>query len=233
MSYASTGLGQIAPVRVGTAAQTDPVLAKASLVASKILLQSTQKPESVRQAFVTNKLNAMRQGLAREVARSYRRMVASGKAHDQALFDAMRMAIAEMNLSEGIQSLRASAAHRIGAEAFSGLGQMSTNDRATGCAIASTAGTVGGVASVIPVYGTIVGAVVGIGSAIAGQAMDCGRETREASAAAAQAQANLAAAQAAAAAAQAQAQGRARTRMFLIGGGAIIATLGIGYLLLS
>jgi hypothetical protein len=209
------------------------VLAKASLIASKILLQSVQKPESFRQAFVTNKLNAMQPGLARIVVASYRRMVAAGKSQDQALFDAMRLAIAEMTLSEGIQSLRAKAARNIGAEAFSGLGQLSPSDRATGCAIASTAGTVGGVASVVPGYGTLIGAVVGIGSAIAGSAMDCGRETREAQQQAAQAQANLQAAQAAAAAAQAQTQARARTRMFLIGGGAIIATLGIGYLLLS
>jgi hypothetical protein len=233
MSYASTAVDEAAPVRVGSAARVDPVLAKASLVASKILLQATKKPIYLRQAFVANKLNAMRRGLDREVMASYRRMVAAGKSQDQAIFDAMRMAIADMNLSEGIESLRLSAAKNVGAEAFSGLGQLAPNDRAIGCAIAGTAGTAGGVASVVPGYGTLIGAVFGIGSAIAGQAMDCGRETREAQQQAAQAQANLQAAQAAAAAAQAAAQSRARTRMYLIGGGAIIATLGIGYLLLS
>jgi hypothetical protein len=141
MSYASAGLGQLPAPRVGAAAQSDPVLANASLVASKILLQATQKPLVLRQRFVANKLDAMRQGLSREVAVSYRRIVASGKTHDQALFDAMRMAIADMNLSESLQSVREKVSRGItGAEAFNGLGQMSPNDRAAGCAVASTAG---------------------------------------------------------------------------------------------
>jgi hypothetical protein len=106
---------------------------------------------------------------------------------------------------------------------------MSTDDRAAGCTVASTAGTVGGVVSIIPVYGTIIGAIVGIGAGIAGSAMDCSRETREATTAAAQAQANLAMARQTSAAQQ----GGSQTRLFLIGGGAIVAALGIGYLLLS
>lgn len=233
MSYASAGLGQTPAVRVGAAARGDAVLANASLVASKILLQATQKPLPIRSRFVANKLDAMRPGLAREVAAERRRLVARGKNADQAIFDAMRLAIANINMDEGIQSLRVKAARTYGAEAFSGLGQMSTNDRATGCAIASTAGTVGGIANVVPVYGQIVGAIVGIGSGVASMAMDCSRETREAAATAAQAQANLLAAQQAAAAQAAAAQSSSRTRLYLIGGGAIIAVLGVGYLLLS
>lgn len=209
------------------------MLASASLAASKIMLAATQKPAAVRKSFVTNKLNAVRPGLAREAAATRSRLVAEGKNPDQATFDAMRLAIANANMDEGIQSLKEKAARRFGAEAFSGgLGQMSPNDRATGCAIASTASTVGGVASVIPVYGQIVGAIVGIGSGIAGGALDCNRESREAAAAAAAAQANLVAAQQAAAARAAAAQSSSRTRLLLIGGGAIVA-LGAGYLLLS
>lgn len=234
MGYASAGLGQAPAVRVGAAARGDVVLAQASLAASKILLQATKKPLGIRREFVRNKLDAMRPGLASKVVASQRRLVAQGKSRDQAIFDAMRLAIANMNMDEGVQSLKEKAARSIyGAEAFAGgLGQMSASDRTTGCAIASTAGTVGGVASVIPVYGTIVGAIVGIGAGIAGSAMDCTRESREAAAAAAQAQANLLAAQQAAAA-QAAARSGSQTRLYLIGGGAIVAALGIGYLLLS
>lgn len=230
MSYASAGLGQTPAVRVGAAARGDVVLANASLAASKIILQATKKPRGIRPAFVRNKLNAMRQGLAREAVAERRRLVARGVNPDQATFDAMRLAIANARLDEGVQSLKEKAARGTwGAEAF---GDIAPNDRATGCAIASTAGTVGGVASVVPVYGTIVGAIVGIGSGIASSALDCTRESREASTAAAQAQANLLAAQQAAAAREAAA-GSARTRVYLIGGGAIVAALGIGYLLLS
>jgi hypothetical protein len=226
MSYASAGLGQTPAVRVGAAARGDVVLANASLAASKIILQATKKPRGIRPAFVRNKLDAMRQGLAREVVAERRRLVARGVNPDQATFDAMRLAIANARLDEGVQSLKEKAARGTwGAEAF---GDIAPNDRATGCAIASTAGTVGGV----PVYGTIVGAIVGIGSGIASSALDCTRESREASTAAAQAQANLLAAQQAAAAREAAA-GSARTRVYLIGGGAIVAALGIGYLLLS
>jgi hypothetical protein len=220
--------GQASTVRVGASAREDVVLARASLAASEILLRAVQKPASIRAPFIENRLNAIRPGLARSVAASRRRLVARGEGRDQATFDAMRLAIANVAMEEGVQSLRASASREVGAEAFSGgLGQMSAGDRATGCAIASTASTVGGIASIVPVYGQLVGAIVGIGSGIAGGALDCTREQREAAAAAAQAQANLLAAQQAAAART----GASRTRLYLIGGGAIVAVLGIGYLL--
>lgn len=236
MSYASAGLGQTPAARVGAAARGDLVLANASLVASKILLQAAQKPAAIRAAFISNKLDAMRAGLARLVAASYRRFVAQGKSPDQALFDAMRLAIANMRMDEGIDALRMTAAREHGAEAFGGLGAFSANDRATACTITAGAQVVGGVASVIPVYGQIVGGIVGIGAGIAGGALDCSREQREAAAAAAQAQANLAAIQAAAAAelaATESAARRARIRVYMIGGGALVAVVGIGYFLLG
>jgi hypothetical protein len=241
MSYASAGLGQTPAVRVGAAARGDLVLANASLVASKILLQATQKPLSVRAAFVKNKLDAMRPGLEREVVASRRRLIANGKSRDQATFDAMRLAIANARMDAGIESLRSTAAKEYGAEAYSGLGQsglgqMSANDRATACTVTAGAQVVGGIASIIPVYGTIVGGIISIGSSIAGGQLDCTREQREAAAAAAAAEANLAAVRAATAAAAAAAATTARgsrTRIYLIGGGALVVALGIGYLLLS
>jgi len=236
MSYTSTGLGQTPAVRVGAAARGDLVLANASLVASKILLQAVQKPASVRASFVSNKLDAMQPGLARAVATSRRRLVAQGKNRDQATFDAMRLAIANVRMSTGIESLRMAAVDEHGAEAFSGLGTFSAGDRATACTITGGAQVVGGIASVIPVYGQIVGGIVGIGASIAGGALDCTREQREAAAAAAQAQANLAAVQAEAAM-QLEAAGagarRARIRVYMIGGGALVVAIGIGYLLLG
>jgi hypothetical protein len=233
MGYASAAVDRTPAVRVGAAARGDLVLARASLSASEILLQATKKPFSVRAAFVKNRLDAIRPGLAKQVVASRRRLVAQGKTRDQATFDAMRLAIANVGMGEAVQSLRASLARDYGAEAFGGgLGQMSTGDRATGCAIASTASTIGGIANIVPIYGQIVGAIVSIGAGVAGGAMDCSRETREASSAAAQAQANLMAAQAAAATRTAEAERSERNRLLLIGGGAIVA-LGVGYFLLS
>ena len=106
MSYASTGLGQTGAVRVGAAARGDLVLANASLVASKILLQAVKKPIELRSSFVSNKLNAMQPGLARTVATSRRRIIAHGKSPDQATFDAMRLAIANVRMDSGIEDLR-------------------------------------------------------------------------------------------------------------------------------
>ena len=241
MSYALTnGLGQVDPTRVsvGAAARHDIVLANASLVASKILLQAAKKPADVRSVFISNKLNAMQSGLARAVLKTQRRLVSQGKSFDQAMFDAMRLAIANLRMSDGIESLVAASVAEHGAEAFAGtgLGAFSPGDRQTACSITSGAQVVGGVASIIPVYGTIVGGVVGIGAAIAGGSLDCTREQREAAAAAAAAQANLAAAQQAAAmnaeTIQATAR-RNRMRTYMIGGGSLVVVLGIGYFLLS
>jgi hypothetical protein len=236
MSYATAGLGQTPALRVGAAARGDLVLANASLAASRILLQAVKKPPGVRASFISNKLNAMQPGLARAAAASRHRLIAQGKGRDQATFDAMRLVIANVSLSSGIEALRTAAVGEHGAEAFSGLGQLSPNDRATACTVTAGAQVVGGIASIVPVYGTIIGGLVSIGSSIAGGALDCTREQREAAAAAAAAQANLAATQQAlaaqAAAAQAAASG-SRRRVYLIGGGALVVALGIGYLLLG
>ena len=236
MSYAVAGMGQIPAVSVGSAARGDAVLAKASLEASKILLQAAKRPAARRPAFVERKLDAMRLGLAKEVAASRRRLLARGKNEDQAIFDAMRLAIANMKRDEGIESLKVTAAQKYGAEAFSGLGQMSANDRATACTVTAGAQVAGGIASIIPVYGTIVGGIVSIGSSIAGGALDCGREARDAAAATAQAQANLEAAQRLAAEQTAAAEVAARSRRMrnvLIGGVAIVGVLGAGWFIMS
>jgi len=222
-----TRAASLGDVSVGTAARHDAVLAHASLVASKIILAATRKPASIRRQFVANKLNAMRSGLDAEVSASRRKLIARGKNPDQATFDAMRLAIANVDMERGIQSLMTQAAVDQGVDA---LGTISPNDRAVGCTVASTASTVGGVASIVPVYGTIVGLVAGIGSGIASQALDCNRESREAQQQTAQAQANLQAAQQQAAmmqAAQSTQQQAARRRqlvtMGLLGAGAVVA----------
>jgi len=236
MSYSLAGLGQTPPVRVGATARGDLVLAKASLAASKIVLQAAKRPAAERASFVARKLNAMQPGLARTAAAARRELLSKGKKRDQATFDAMRLAIANATLATGMDSLRATIARDQGAEVFAGLGQLSPNDRTTACTVTAGAQVVGGIASVVPVYGTIIGGLVSIGASIAGGQLDCTREQREAAAAAAQAQANLAAAQQIAAqqAAQRAAAARGnRMRVYVIGGGALVVALGIGYLLLG
>lgn len=230
MSYAQQNQGD---VRVGSAARQDVVLAHASLSASKIILDATKKPASIRARFVANKLDSIQPGLARKVAATHRSLVARGKGRDQAAFDAMRLGIANANMDRGLLALnaRVDAIRNGSAEA---LGDWAPNDRATACTVASTASTVGGVASIIPVYGTIVGLVTSVGSGIASQALDCGRESRDAAAAAAQAQANLQAAQAQAQQqqlAQQQAGHQQLVQTALIGGG-IVGALALAYFII-
>jgi hypothetical protein len=211
-------------------------------VASEIILEATGKPSDIRGRFVANRLNAIHSGLPSEIRRSRRRLVASGKSPDQALFDAMRMAIADVYLSETLRSLRETSFAQGSGLGEAGLG-MSAGDRQTGCTVAGTASTVAGVVSLIPIYGTIVGAIVGIGSGIAGQSMNCGAEQAQAQQNAAQAQQNLAAAQQtvqqaaamrAAAEQQAAADQRAGKMRVAAVGAAGVLVLGVGaYFLLS
>lgn len=224
-------------IAIGTRAQHDPVLARASLMASEILLDATRAPLARREEIVARRLNRITPGLGVWAVKKRAALQSRGTPRDQAIFDSLRLGIANAMIERGLEHLNLKIAGEYGFDAVDGgLGQMSSNDRATACTVAGTAAVVGGVANVVPLYGQIVGAVVGIGSQIAGAALDCGRETRDAAAAAAQAQANLEAAQRAAAeraAAEQAASGSRRMRTVLIGGAIAVAALGAGWIILS
>ncbi len=189
MTYSTQrSLGGLAPVGVGTRAFSDPVLAKASLDASSIMLSMAKSAPERRLPLMQERLEWLGVGpgpVIAEMKRGFR----PGANPDQVTFDALRLAIANARLDNGLDSIRQQAASRSGWDTLVdvGLGAMSANDRATGCMITSGAQTVGGIAQVVPVYGQIVGLVAGIGSMVAGQALDCGKEARDAAAAAAQA----------------------------------------------
>lgn len=222
-----------APVGVGARAFSDPVLARASLDASAILLAMAKAPAASR-------LAVMQSGLERlavrpsDVVEEMKVGLRSGVNPDQVAFDSMRLAIANTRLGRGIDSLRHQVASEYGWD--SALGTLSANDRATGCLVAGGAATAGGVASIIPVYGTIVGLVTGVGSGVASAALDCGKEARDAASAAQQAQAQVEAAQQLAAAQQAEAAAASRrTRIRTLAGGAaaLLALAGVAWLVVD
>jgi hypothetical protein len=224
-------------VNVGKRASADPVLAKASLDASSIML-------AMAKAAPTKRLPLMEASLRRlgvqpsDVVAEMKKALVPGANPDQVTFDAMRLAIANTRLDHSLDNIRHAVASQSGWDSLvdTGLGGLSVNDRATGCMISSGAGVVGGVASVVPGYGTLIGGIIGIGSGIAGQALDCGKEARDAATAAAQAQAQLAAAQQAAAAQQTAAASASRQHRFqtVATGGAILLTvLGVAWLALD
>ena len=239
MSYAGQrSLGDLTSVDVGKRASSDPVLAKASLDASSIMLAMAKVPQSKRLPLMERAIERLGAKPA-DVVAEMKKGLAEGGNPDQVAFDAMRLAIANVRLDRGLENLSLAIASKSGWDSLvdTGLGDgLSANDRATGCMVAGGAQTVGSIVSLIPGYGTLIGGIVGIGSGIAGGQLDCGKEARDAASAAAQAQAQLVAAQQAAAAnaAAAAAASRGNRIKTIAGGGAILlAVLGAAWLVLE
>lgn len=239
MSYTAqrSSLGDLTSVSVGTRAFVDPVLAKASLDASSIMLAMAKVRADERLAVMQRSLERLGVGPQDVIAEMQRGLV-PGANPDQVTFDALRLAIANARLDLGIDHIRQNIASRSGWDSLidTGLGAMSANDRATGCVVAQGAQTVGTIAQVVPLYGQIVGLVTGIGSSVAGAALDCGKETRDAATAAAAAQAQLAAAQQTAAQTQQSALSASRMnriRTVGAGGAILLAVLGAAWLVMD
>jgi len=229
------GLGEVASggISVGRAAFGNPILARASLDASNIILAMAKAGPAERASVLRRRLDALQPGLGPEVARRFHGNV-QDRNQDQALFDAIRATLAERVYRRGLEVVRNQVGTKFGWDALldTGLGDLSPNDRAIGCTIAGGAATAGSIAAVVPVWGTLVNAVTGVGSQVASSAMDCTREQREAQAAlaaaqAAQAQAQLQAASAAVADAQ-----RSRRKLLLTAGG-IIGVTGLVWFLVT
>lgn len=150
------------------------------------------------------------------------------------MFDAIRSTLAERVYKRVVPLVRNEVGTKYGWDALldTPLGDLAPNDRVAGCTIAGGASTVGGIVNIVPVWGPIIGGVVGIGSQIAGGAMDCSREQREA-------QAQIAASQAAQAqvqlqtAARAAADAQAARRRLIVYGGGILGVTALAWLILS
>jgi len=234
------GFGEVASggLTVGQAASADPILARASLDASGVLLAMAKAQPASRSLVLRQKLDALQPGLGPEVARRLRKNTRN-RGQDQALFDAIRSTLADRVRERVVGQIRNSVGNRLGWDVLvdtplgtAGLGDLAPGDRAIGCSIAGGANTVGGIASIVPFWGTIVKGVTDVGSGIASGAMDCTREQREA-------QARLAASQAATAQRQLEAAQLAaghaqvtRRKMFMVGGG-VLGVTAILWLILS
>lgn len=238
MTYAlGHALGDLSRVGVGRRAFADPVLAKASLDASSIMLAMAKATPSTR-------LDVMQAALDRmgvrsdEVVAEMKRSLRPSANPDQVTFDALRMAIANARVERSLDNMQQAVASRGGWDTVvdSGVGQLSPNDRATGCMITGGANIVGGAASLVPGYGTLIGAAIGIGSSIASGALNCGADAQAAAANAALAQQQLQMAQAQAAQIQAQALADSRRRRFqtvAVGGAILLAVLGAAWVVLD
>ncbi len=239
MSYSvRSTLGDAPSVLVGARAYSDPVLAQASLEAAKVVEKLAAAAPSSRRALLLSEAERRGPGLGRVVAAELDRQIRRGVSADKAVFDALRTAFANRRMNAALDRAAVYAASREGWSALvdSSLGQLSPNDRVAACTAAGATATAGGVTQVIPVYGQIIGGVLSIGSGIASQALDCGREEREAQARlaatqAAEAQARIQRAQALAQAEEIAARGRRRRQVIV--GGAILGTVALAAVILS
>lgn len=245
MSYA--GLGQMASTRarrratrtVGALAATDPVLARASLVASLIIKNAVMKPTSEQGAYIIREMNRIRTGLGVDFVAKLRQQRSRGETGMTATFNAIRLALANALTEDMLQYYRTVVAETQGAEV---LGQTAPAHDYTaqdiGCGITGGVGVAANLIASIYGGGQPAGAAIGAGTGVLTQALDCGRRDREGALAVAQSNAQTAAANLAVAQTQAQAQlmleqtrGARTERMLFIGGGALAVGL-VAYMVL-
>lgn len=239
MSYA---LGQTASgVQVGPRAARDPILARGSLAAAKILAASARKPKGARPAFIRR---AVRQ---RFNAKTQAEFVARlGKANtDQAVYDALRLSIADYYMGVGLRYIQGALKKRYGSkfipaplQGLGALGEEPDEGRAIGCAVGGV--TTGLLATIVGAYTGGAGAApIGAVGTMAMGAAGCsaGAQAAQGELAASQAQlaqAQLQAAQIAAEAADRRAaeQQKMIITIAAIGGGAILL-LGAAYMIVK
>jgi hypothetical protein len=167
-----------AQIKVGTAAKSDPILARSSLIAANIMLSVAKKPPSRRRAALVSELNKASSGLAKTASAEYDRLLAAGVSDNQAMFDAIRLAVANY-LADRTAFLMQAGAAREGAEALSGFGLSGNpmDDLQKGFCILGAGGTqltAGWTESFSG--GLIKGGAMMQGAAAAGQTAGCNRE---------------------------------------------------------
>lgn len=206
MSYA--GLGQAtSAITSGQLAKTDPFMSKASLMAANVMKKMVPIPQRDRAAWLRRSLNGLWPRMGDEAMVSIAKITASGKARDQAIFDAIRLALANRLMEWAGQE----AAKRGG---MAGLGDFASDARTFACTGASLSATTGGWVGAFRAgadTSIVAGATAGAGIA------NCNLESLRL-------QADIAAQQANAAAAAANA-GADRTSRNIVYAGIGIATL--------
>lgn len=217
-------------ITVGKIAATDPIMSAASVIASGILLRIARATPSRKRAVFAREMNKVFPGLADTGAAEYDKLVKEGgRTDEQALFDAIRLTVANRLADRAEQDFLMAKASQEGVDALAGVGLgLSMSEVQQGFCIFGAGGSslVGGYAETFTRGAMPGGALVGASQA-AGNIAGCNTAQLQAQAATAQAQA-----QAAAQIAASQAAGTAaRTQQILIVGG-IGAVVLIGAVLL-
>jgi hypothetical protein len=169
-------------ITAGSLAATDPFVSDASLMAASLMKTMVPVPKPQRAAWLRGKLNGLWPNMGDEVLVSISK-ISEQKSRDQAIFDAIRLALANR--------MRSWATQRAATHGISGLGDVATDARSASCTIASVSATAGGWAGAF-VTGADTSIIGGAnaGAAIAG----CDLDRLRLQAQIAQTQANAAAA---------------------------------------
>lgn len=222
MTYAMRGLGQASvngpnqPIRIGATARRDPILAFSTVWASEVVRMATLKRRASRRlAWIRGELNKMQVGLGDEFVSEYRRLQRMGRSKDQALFDALRLVLANQ-VATGMDKMATT-------HSAAGLGDSSRDINAVFCGVIGV-GTAGG--AIAASFENPAGsAAIGQAGSAALSAAGCNQGALEAQARIAEANAMAAQANAAASASVGQ-QEQDRTMTYVaIGGGVLVLGL--------
>jgi|GEM_PF-3234284 len=140
MNYA--GMGEVAAsdtVKVGELAKTDPILSGASVLASNVMLYLAKRPKSERRNLLRIKLNGLYPGMGDETVAKLDQLVRRGKPVDQALFDAVRLTLANR-----IFDWAGKSASGGGMSGLGSLGNFARDAQTFACTGASLSATSGG-----------------------------------------------------------------------------------------
>jgi hypothetical protein len=214
MSYA--GMGQIdstpGAVRVGTLATTDPIVSRASAIASQVMLKVSVRPREERKNLVRIYLNQLYPGMGDEAVKEIERLTARGADRNQAVFDGIRLAVANQ-LHQFVEKI-------VAACPMSGLGDTASDIRSVGCLVSGLSATAGG-------WTTLGGSSMAGASAIISSAAQAGANIQGCGIPAMQAQAEITRQQAQLAIQQANAASANNTRTMILIGGGVVSLIGL------
>lgn len=125
-------------IRVGQGAAHDPVLSYTSAVATALLRQAAQRPAAQRLEWLRGDLNRANAGLGDEFISKATELRRRGRAGDQAVFDALRLVLANK------VATRLATGGSLGA-----LGESRGDISAAFCGITGTAGAGGVIVSTV------------------------------------------------------------------------------------
>ena len=143
MSYGLGAAPAADRIDVGQLVQTDPIMSASSLMASRLILQSIRQPKAARLRWLRRELNKSQPGLGTDTVSKVRELMRRGKSPNQALFDGLRLTLANF-FAKRFKEIQ-----RAGGSVLRGLGGSVGDIRAVGCTIMGTIGTGGATASAL------------------------------------------------------------------------------------